>query len=72
MSSGSICDAAEAFAGRGGVSSDSMGSISRAPGRVARDVDAAEAFVDSGFPLADDKNRGGRNMACECYNGGEM
>lgn len=52
-------DAVEAFAGRGGVPSDSMLSIIRAPGRAARDVDAAEAFVGSGFPLADTKNRGG-------------
>lgn len=39
--------------------SDSMFSISRAPGLVRRDVDAAEAFIGSWFPLADTKNRGG-------------
>lgn len=39
---------AEAVVGRGDVLSDSMVSISRAPGRLTRDVDAAETFAGRG------------------------
>lgn len=56
MSPGSVLSKGRA---PGGVPSESMLSISRALGRVTREVDAAEAFIGSWFPLADTKNRGG-------------
>lgn len=38
----------EALVGRGDVLSDSMPSMSRAPGLMMRDVDVVEAFVRRG------------------------